>query len=354
MNILINCSNIKVGGGIQVSLSFLNELSKVDDSNFVIVVSTILKNYLDISGYRSSHIIYSYDIVASPLNIMRASNSFLDSLVKIHAINNVFTVFGPSYWRPKVRHVCGFAKAQYIYKDSPFYRIITWKERLKLGVKEFLHLLDFKKNADIVVTENPDVTKKIGKILRKKSLTVTNTYHQVFDRRDEWKSVVLPPFKGKNLLTISANYPHKNLSIIPEVVQELIRRKIDRFRFVLTMKKGDLTTTDEIDKYIVYLGKVDINECPSLYVQSHYMFLPTLLECFSASYAEAMRMETICNDAAVYFDPLDPIDIVNNLLGIDEDDVGQKLLKHNGVNRLKDFDTAAERAAKYLEIIKNS
>jgi hypothetical protein len=51
---------------------------------------------------------------------------------------------------------------------------------------------------------------------------------------------------------------------------------------------------------------------------------------------------------------LDPIDIVNNLLGIDEDDVGQKLLKHNGVNRLKDFDTAAERAAKYLEIIKNS
>jgi glycosyltransferase involved in cell wall biosynthesis len=132
------------------------------------------------------------------------------------------------------------------------------------------------------------------------------------------------------------------------------------------MKKGDLTTTDEIDKYIVYLGKVDINGCPSLYVQSHYMFLPTLLECFSASYAEAMRMETIvltsdlgfargiCNDAAVYFDPLDPIDIVNNLLGIDEDDVGQKLLKHNGVNRLKDFDTAAERAAKYLEIIKNS
>ena len=55
------------------------------------------------------------------------------------------------------------------------------------------------------------------------------------------------------------------------------------------------------------------------------MFLPTFLECFSASYAEAMLMkkpiitsnlgfaQNVCKDAAVYFDPCNPEDIIDKI-----------------------------------------
>src|SRR5690606_5173583 len=110
----------------------------------------------------------------------------------------------------------------------------------------------------------------------------------------------------------------------------------------VSLSHGDLHSTPEIDNYIVYLGKVSIYQCPSLYQQSDYLFLPTLLECFSASYAEAMKMKNIiltsdldfakgiCGDAAVYFNPLDEIDIVNRILEIDRNEERQLQLINNG------------------------
>ena len=61
---------------------------------------------------------------------------------------------------------------------------------------------------------------------------------------------------------------------------------------------------------------MDITECPSLYEQADVMFQPTLLECFSATYPEAMKMQRpivttdiefahgLCGPAAHYYSPL--------------------------------------------------
>ena len=49
-------------------------------------------------------------------------------------------------------------------------------------------------------------------------------------------------------------------------------------------------TAATLPDWLLAVGGVDIRECPSLYEQCDFMFLPTLLECFSASYAEAMKM----------------------------------------------------------------
>lgn len=365
MNILINCSNIKVGGGIQVAHSFIYELNNlnIENYNYVVILSSILKQQIDPEKFSYRFTFYTYNIDSAPQNIFYRKNSFLDKLVNKHKIDKVFTVFGPAYWRPTVTHICGYAKPQYVYENSPFFRTICFKDKFFLKIKEFFHIYDFKYNSDILITENPDVSEKITKRLKKRVYTVTNNYNQVFDEPEEWDTLKLPSFEGSYILTISADYPHKNLRIIPQIIETLQKRNIHNYKFVVTLEKDSLSKNEIINNDIVYLGKVSIKQCPSLYLQSKYMFLPTLLECFSASYAEAMRMSKIiitsdlefargiCKDAAIFFNPLNPADFVEKLLDIDQDSILQEELKQKGTERLHDFDTSKQRAEKYLQII---
>lgn len=363
MKILINCSNLKIGGGLQVANSFLTEISKRTDHDYVIVISSPLQELISDITFTNNHQLILYDTTPSPFGFIWGNVKFLDQLVEKYHIDRVFTIFGPSYWRPKTTQICGFAKAQYIYKNSPFFEELSFKDLLKLKVKEFIQIQDFKRNTDILITENKDVSEKIGKRLNKPTFTVTNYYNQVFEDRSKWGPKPLPEFEGRYLLTISANYSHKNLKIIPQVIVELLDGGVTKYKFAITINKGDIPSTPQADQYIEYLGRVHITECPSLYEQATFMFLPTLLETFSASYTEAMFMKRniltsdlgfargICGDAAEYFDPLDPADIAEKIIALGEDTERQERLKHLGTRQLEKFDNFEERARKYVEIV---
>lgn len=94
------------------------------------------------------------------------------------------------------------------------------------------------------------------------------------------------------------------------------------------------------------------------------MFLPTLLECFSASYAEAMVMKkpiltsdlgfahTVCKDAAVYFDPDDANDVAEKIIGLINSPEKQAELISKGTAQLGQFGSAEHRAIKILELCK--
>lgn len=366
MKIVINCSNLKIGGGLQVAHSFLNEISNNQAHTYFIILSNSLKDSIKTAEFSSNFNFLYYDLSPTILKVITGKNRFLDGIVKREEIDVVFSVFGPTYWKPSVPHICGYAKPQYVYKESPFYQNISLKARLQLKFKEFLHLYDFKHHSDLLISENQDVSERISKMLHKKVVTVTNNYNQIFDKPDSWKLFSLPKFDGDLILTVSVNYPHKNLKVIPKIIDELQKRDIRKFKFVVALEQNALSNNSKINEDIIYIGKVAIDQCPFLYQQSKYMLLPTLLECFSASYAEAMKMEkiiltsdlgfakSICKNAAIYFNPLNPIDILEKLLTIDQNSRLQKDLVEKGKVRLMDFDTSKQRAEKYLEIISNT
>jgi glycosyltransferase involved in cell wall biosynthesis len=91
------------------------------------------------------------------------------------------------------------------------------------------------------------------------------------------------------------------------------------------------------------------------------VFLPTLLECFSASYAEAMAMEkpiltsdlgfarSICGKAAIYGHPTDANGYAVKINRLMRDPSLQKEVTEAGREQLNKFLTAEERAAVYLE-----
>lgn len=363
MNILINASNLKVGGGLQVADSIINELFSYTNHNFVVVVSKSLGYLEGKIGKTGNMQCLVYDMPQTVGGVLFGRNKYLDKIVKKNNIRVVYTVFGPSLWRPKVRHLCGFARAQMIYLDSPYYLNMGLLKKLKLFIREIIRFYNFKMSSDWLITESSNVSKRLALLMKNKRIyTVTNNYNQIYNHSHKWIKHSIEPYDGITCLTISANYPHKNLGIIPQILEYIDSNKIPlNIRFIITLSEKEFVIDKVYQSRILLIGKVYIEECPSLFQQADYMFLPTLLECFSASYPEAMKMETpiitsdlpfahsLCGDAAVYVDSLSPKSIVDALLSLTEDK--RKELINKGKEQLKKYDTAEERCRKVIELL---
>ena len=297
-------------------------------------------------------------------------------LKKIEAKINpdvVFTIFGPSYWKPKVPHLQGFAYPHYIYSDSPYWATINKWQLLKIKCLRFIHLTYFKNTGKYYVCESQDVSDRVVSLLnvpKKNVYTVNNTCSSVYFNFTTKKSNNLLKEKEHNeyrLLSPCSFMSHKNLTIINQIVTVIKERIPDwSIMFVLTIDSEifDKFFTKKAKQSIINIGRIPIDLCPQIYSECDALFLPTLLECFSASYPEAMIMEkpiltsnlsfarSICEEAALYFDPLDVDDIVNKILLIITSEYRQKILIKNGQIQLTKFDNASLRASKYLNICK--
>jgi len=366
MRILINASNLKVGGGLQVADSVCRELHKYPQHQFVAVLAPELKQCGEEIAAANVEVV-NYLCPVSAKVMLTGRDATLDALVESRKIDAVLTIFGPSRWQPRVTHLCGFARAQLVLQDSPYYTRMGFAERLKTKaiLRVYKHFFD--KSGDNLYTENEFISERLRRLFPKKQVfTVTNNYNQVFDQRERWQTDInLPTFDGLTLLTVTANYPHKNVGIILPAIDYLAKTHPDAaYRFVLTLPPDCLgELTEEQRRHIVFLGPVAIEQVPHLYEQSDVMFLPTLLECFSASYAEAMKMgrpilttdlgfaRSLCGDAALYYSPVDAEDLGEKIVRIAGNAALRQDLIEKGKEQLQKYDTFAERARKLIEIL---
>jgi len=362
MKILINCSNLRQGGGIQVADSICSYLEKYKAHQFFVVLSTALKHIEQRIGDYYNVSLVHYDFPKTLKSSLLQRDDFLDNLVDKEKIDVVLTVFGPARWRPRVPHLCGFARAHILPMDTPYFDNLPVKDKLLNHIVK----KSFEKSAEYYWTENPAVTTLLQQVFpTKKVYTVSNTYNQVFDDFSKWKEHNLPPFQGITLLTVTNAYPHKNLGLALGIAKELKRLDPEfRFRFAFTIDEGEfLEIPTELKECFCFIGKVDISECPSLYQQADIMFQPTLLECFTATYAEAMRMEVpivtttlsfakgLCQEAALYFSPLSAKEAADCIYQLSMEPDMRRELVEKGKNQLLKFSTAQERADKLISII---
>jgi glycosyltransferase involved in cell wall biosynthesis len=368
MRILINLSNIKIGGGIQVALSLIGQLNNFTSKHifYVVVSDQIFKKIPDNIFSDKSIVFYKYTIKPTITKAFSGMDSFLNKVLIDNKCVKVFTLFGPSYWRPKVPHLVGFARPHYVYSDSPFFKGIGLSQRLFWIFSEIIHMFSFERHSDSLVTENEDVSAKISLRLKKPVYTVSNTFHQVFDDESLWQFPEVDFEESKSyVLTISANYTHKNLSIIPKIIDELLNLNIKDIKFILTINKGEILSNELLDEYIIYLGPIPIEKCPLLYSNSDIVFLPSLLESFSATYAEAMKMgkalitsdlpfaRGICKDAALYVNPFNAPEIANCIINLLSNQTIMNNIIDNGNKCLSTFLCPQSRAEKYIEIVEN-
>lgn len=349
--------------------SFCRLLGGYNQHQFVVVTSTVLHSTkVVISSYTNVEVV-EYDVSSGFLKSLMGRDLILDQLVERYDIDAALTLFGPPRWKPSCPHLCGFARAHIVQTDSPYFKELDRIEYIKTKAFYLLLSLLFWRNAEAIWTENPAVAARLRMMYRGKRIyVVTNYYNQIFDMPSLWRGdIVLPPFSGVTCLTITAMYNHKNLPIMSKICQYMERVHPDfDFRFVVTLTEEKCWfVPDEYKHHFVFLGPVDISQCPPLYEQADIMFMPSLLECFSASYPEAMKMGVpivttdldfahgLCEDAACYYSAVDAEAAAEAIIKVATDKEYAARLVCNGQKRLERFDNYEMRAEKLVNLLES-
>jgi len=374
MKLIINTSNLYVGGGLQVALSFINELREIKSTHeYHIFLSQATDKQIDKSLFSDNFHFYLINRSPASLKTRKQIVAQLNALEEEIKPDVVFSVFGPSYWKPKAKHVMGFADGWVYNPESVAYSRLPLFRRLKMRLHGKYKSYYLKKDAEFFVVETNDAKNKLTNVVglsKSNIFVVGNTYSKIFDDENyvnpDNESYLHLPAKEDDefrLVYIAHNHANKNLQVINEVIPLLENHNV---KFVLTLDEqsyqGIFPTPTE---HIIDLGPIAQNACPSVYAQSDALFAPTLLETFSAAYPEAMKMEKpiltsgysfardICQDAAIYFDPLNPKEIAKKIITLKENKTLQKELILKGKERLQSFETATSRAEKYITLCEN-
>lgn len=369
MKLIINCSVLKSAGGMQVALSIVKECIKFHENDYHIFVTQQIMDQIIESDFTSNFHFYFFKFSPSSIRNSIWTIRKLKKLEREIKPDCVFTVFGPSYWTPKSPHLIGYAVPHYVYPE--YYKKIklSFKDRQLFLLKKYLYLYLFKKNGDFYYTETKDVSRRLSKLLNRSEeriVTIGNTYNYAFEDPDFDYNLVPPREKKEfRLVTISTYNIHKNFEIIEEVIPFLSEADV-KVKFILTL---DEKIFEHIFKNgrdcIINVGPVPLKMCPYLYSISDALFLPTFLECFSASYPEAMKMKKpiltsdlsfareICGDSAIYFDPWNPQEIANKIINLVKRKDLQKELILRGEQQLEQFETPYSRTHKLLEACSN-
>jgi len=366
MNIVINASSIFKGGAEQVAHSFINECISYPEHNFYVLLRDNIKSQLEIDRFPNNFTFY--DVKERPgksvYHIYSAIRSFDKIAEKINP-DVIISTGGHGFWKPDIPTIGGFNIPHYIYPESPYFDNISVKKKLYWDLKKVFDLY-FYRRLDAIVVQTDDVKERLASLFNGIPIySISNTINAAFNKKEFGESLL--DERGNNefrLLTVSADYQHKNLSIISDVAKQLQSRGLSCVKFVLTLPEGAFEFLQDtgIGDQVINIGPVSINECPVLYRDCDAMFLPTLLECFSASYAEAMKMEkpiltsdlgfahTVCKKAALYFNPLDSKDIADNIERLIRNSDLYQVLASEGRSEFTKLKTPAERANSFISI----
>lgn len=372
MNIIINASTLSGTGVTQVAVSFIEECKTIDDNTYLVLISKQIASQLNCNQFPKNFTFYEVTVHPKLLfkgYTTRKKLGLLEQYFKPHC---VFSVFGPSYWMPKSPHLMGYAYPHYVYEDSPLFSIMSFYEKGKNFISKTIHRILLKRNGKYYVSETDDVRNRLINFLnvpQENVFTVNNTYNHYFDRFKQSQRFSLPS-RNKDefrFLCLCSFAKHKNLEILNRVIPILNNNaKGKKVKFVLTVdgKLFQSRFSEEAKASLINLNRVNVSECPQLYYECDGLFLPTLLECFSANYPEAMQMGKpiltsnltfathVCQKAALYFDPLNPDDIAEKIIAVIEDEDLRIKLISEGKKQLRSFLNSSERAKAYLSICK--
>lgn len=376
MNILFNCTTNVVGGGMKNSAFFIKKA--VEDKNFnwhfaiCLPVSGLLKEWdIDLSG--GNFTIFEN----SPATNLSARKK-LKTLEKDLKIELVYTMAGPAYVKFNSRHIQGLSNPYITHGEWEAFRFRgnifkTIKYYGYVGV-QFLYA---QKATDFVfqTTYAMESFKKRSHIDGKRLHVIPNAFDlglkEYFNDRSD--TVLDNSQKTINILCPGAAYLHKGFQYIPSIVKEIKKRTDKPFIFILTLSfksnlwKGIETQIKELNlqNEIINFGPYKYTDLKNLLEKTDIVFVPSMLETFSASYLEAMCANKklivanknfardICGNYATYVNPKDPVNSSKALVALFTDSSLSQSKKSLADEILKKYGNQEERFQKIIDLLKN-
>jgi glycosyltransferase involved in cell wall biosynthesis len=366
--LLINAANLHSGGAVQVATSFIQELIGIlIETPKCYEISVVVSSEVDLNlrklnlklGLLNSYKVH--DIYGIKAIFKRNKDLFKNFDV-------TFSIFGPNYFNTKSKYsICGFAQAWIIYPNNSVYNNWGIIERVQTKLKFWLQWYFYKKN-DLLIVELPHVKNSLikGKGFNPDSVAVVeNCFSSIYDKPELWDEMKWPIDNTNFTLGfIGIAYPHKNLKVLNEVNRLLLNKYNLNLNFIFTLEESEFNELGFNHHPNFYTcGTITTTQCPNFYKNIDGLIFPSLLECFSATPIEAMKMKVpvfaserpfikdCCDTHALYFDPLNPENIAEIIYKNHENDLVLTKMVDNAYNHINNFPTAKDRAIKYLNLI---
>lgn len=375
--IAISCINLIGGGGVQVAVSFLDELSRKRNCLDLVIHLFLSRSVYDNLAAIESAILndFHYEIIEG--NDFRSVRAFYKSLDRM-GYEVLFKVFGPIYYRMKhTKTIVGFAQPWILFPRNEIYTNMGWIEKFKIDFK-YKFQKRFFEYSDIIITEA-----SFAKIILENKLgfrsadimVVRNCVSSIYYNKSTWQPLDdFPENRDLPKLTIGVigrDYPHKNFDILTALKSKLETKYQLQCVVVTTLSGREMSLRDpEFRREIQSVGEISVNQCPSFYNSVDMVVFPTFLECFSATPLESMIMNKaivvsdrvfnreICLNYATYFDPNSADDLAlkvyETYLALNKESTAcRDEFVIEAQNHARDFSSAIDRADQYIDIIRS-
>lgn len=371
MNILINLSTLKSGGGQNVAMNFLHSFIKMkiyDDKIFFFVAKNSEPHqYLDKIHYPHFLVVPRNPLRRILFEVFR-SNQYL----KVNNINIIYSYFGVGAYNKQIPQVSGSADSNLYFPEIDFWSDYRGIPRIKKWVVDKYRIWGVKRS-HAVVFENKALEIRAQKLFKlKKTALIKPSINFEFEN----KNYILPANVAERApigLFLCGWHPNKNFLIIPKLAAELKRRGVP-FHFIITApldnslmhkKFEELIYKFNVQGTISVVGQVRKVELQSLYNQIDYVFLLSKLESFSNNIIESWFFKkplivtdadwsrSICGEAALYVERDSINDIVEKILLIHSDSEFKQSIISNGAAKLKEYPTIEERINQELEFLRD-
>lgn len=327
---LLDFSNLRVGGGVQVASATLQDLtnSEIQHRYHWLADATIL-----LSSKIRQHLLFDpaclpgrvrvVDTYPNPLALLRRPTRDFDVR---------FTLFGPTYTgRLARREILGFAEVTMLYDPAEYDmgdQPLSVRSRVGRFVKRRLVT-----RADRYVTETSAIAGRLAAkyaIPRDAIVVVPNRPHPLM------KPTAKPMRVGKisvdelHLLYPTRAYPHKNLAVIGPIARRYQQKTGRRLIVHTTLRPDEWAAQSEADRRWMHNhGEVSPATLAALYLHVDAVLFPSLLEASSATPLEAnvigvpliasnRDFVTSSATAQVLFEPTDPDSVLAAILSFEE------------------------------------
>lgn len=370
---LLNCSTLVKGGALQAAVSFIRTAI---DQNDAIKWHHVLSKpvYAELQQLNLlSKLEFTTVIERSPAKsyVSRRELKRLEGEVRPDVI---FTLFGPAYVNFEAPHLCGVADGWVTHGDRWAWRTVQGPVDAIRMLGTILYKAFMYRRADAWVTESAIAKEGLVRRVRIKGNRVAVVPNSCASHYLSSEAIGEGPSSdGKvRILCMSAYYRHKNLEIVPDVAKEIEALLPDlQFEFVMTLPvEGEgirvimlKAKALGVAHRIVNVGYVPLSQGPELYRASHLLFLPSVLETFSANYPEAMAMgkpivttnlgfaRDVCKKAALYFEPMNAKAAANAIVSLCRNAELWQSLIAEGKRALRDLPTQDMKYEMYKNCI---
>lgn len=361
MKLMVDASITSKGGGLQVALAFIENIAIDPFFEVICVVNPEIDKQLSILTKESVEYYYVESI--EPIYKKFSQGKRIAEIENEHNPDIVFVVFGPAYWKPKAKTIQGFALGKMLYEKE--LNVDTYEKSLNFIKKKI-----FQRSQSYLLVETELVKEKLAANFDyslDKIYVIGNSYSPKFKQYiSDNEARILSRQDKFRILVPGSYYPHKNLERIILALAEIKRAPSFQYNLevVFTIPKESkdwnnlltLAENNSVRELISTTGFVENSKFAELYLASNAVICASLVESSTAVFPEAFLAERpllvsdrpfateLCENAALYFNPLDEKSIAKAILQIVVDANLRDLLVQNGQKvLLKNYPSAEQK-----------